>query len=91
MRSRGLNSNDYFGNKDKTIEYIPDEGSEFEVTDRGIQYRKIEVQGKPVGYEFLIPFENRYEITAARVGAEYLSEVLRTMAVETRDILGDLI
>jgi hypothetical protein len=64
MRSRGLNSNDVFPSKDRiaefreenmleqrekvTDEYLRAEG--FEITDKGIPYRKIEAQGKAIGY-----------------------------------------
>jgi hypothetical protein len=95
MRSRGLNSNDVFPSKDRIVEFrepLSDEGlrSEgFEITDRGIPYRKIEAQGKAIGYEIL--HRDRLELESVRTGADYLSEGLRTIALEARDIISDLI
>lgn len=63
MRSRGLNSNDVFPSKDRIVEFgdnfgepLSDEGLRvegFEITDRGIPFRRIEAQGKPIGFEVL--------------------------------------
>lgn len=56
MRARGLNANDVFPSKERIVyfrETLSEEGlrSEgFEITDRGIPFRKIEAQGKAIGY-----------------------------------------
>jgi hypothetical protein len=47
------------------------------------------VQGKPIGFEIL--HRDRNELESVRTGADYLSEGLRTIALETRDIISDLI
>lgn len=95
MRARGLNSNDVFSSKDRIVEFteqLNEEGLRaegFQITDRGIPYRKIQSQGKAIGYEIL--HRERNELESVRTGAEYLSEGLRTIALETRDIISDLI
>lgn len=76
MRSKGLNSNDIFSNKISIIwmnesakakEDLINEGYEF--TNEEICYRKIDYQGKAVGYQVKIGDS----LHSVRTGSEYMA------------------